>query len=336
MLAFASVVTACSDSFVYDYEGDCDPKYRVRFYYDHNLKFADAFGQEVDHVTLNVVDEQGRIVYTHRESGDELKADGYEVVLDGKLAPGNYRLQAWCGKGAEPGNASFAVHEATTLPELRCTLLPDAGRADAPAGAEGTDVHRPLDRLFHGLTDTQTFPDEEGVHTYTVPLKKNTNSVKVVLQHLSGMPIDGNDFDFTIVADNARMDHDNSILPNDKVTYHAWDIANGSAEITSEYQGMTGQFNATVAEFTIGRLMADQDVRLEARRIEDQRLVFSVNMVDLALMVRGNYNRQMDPQEYLDRQDDYNFVFFLDADYRWIDSFIYVNSWKIVFQNTAL
>ena len=334
-LAAMPVFTGCSDSFIYDYEGDCDPKFRVKFAYDWNLKFADAFRNEVDHVTLNVIDPDGRIVYTHTESGEALAADGYEVVLDEAVRPGTYRLHAWCGRGAEPGNTSFAVHEATQLTDLRCTLLPDAASRADVAGAEGTDVRRQLKHLYHGLTTELEFPEDEGYHYYTVPLKKNTNSVKVVLQHLSGEPIDGNEFDFTIVAANARMDHDNTVLEAAPVTYHAWDIANGSAVIDSEYSG-PGTYSATVAEFTIARLIKGQDVRMEARRKSDGKLVFSVPMIDLALMVKGHANRPMDDQEYLDRQDDYNFVFFLDEQYRWIDSYIYINSWKIVFQNTEI
>ena len=335
-LAAASGLTACSDSFIFDYEGDCDPKFRVRFAYDWNMKFADAFANEVDHVTLNVIDPDGNIVHTHTESGDALAADGYEVVLDEAVKPGTYRLQAWCGSGAQPGNTSFAVHEASRLEHLKCTLLPDgASRAGDITGAEGTDVRRPLDNLYHGLTAEVEFPEDEGTHYFKVPLVKNTNSVKVVLQHLSGEPIDGNDFDFTITASNARMDHDNSLIESDPVVYHAWDIANGSAVITDEYS-QTGTYSATVAEFTIGRLLTDDDVRHEARRKSDGQLCFSVSLIDMALLVKGNYNRGMSDQEYLDRQDDYNFIFFLDANYRWIEKYIYIQSWKVVLQNQEI
>ena len=38
----------------------------------------------------------------------------------------------------------------------------------------------------------------------------------------------------------------------------------------------------------------------------------------------------MDDQEYLDRQDEYNMVSFLDENNRWVNSTIYINSWKVV------
>jgi len=44
----------------------------------------------------------------------------------------------------------------------------------------------------------------------------------------------------------------------------------------------------------------------------------------------------MDDQEYLDRQDKYDLVFFLDQGDRWMNAYIYINSWKLVLQNIEL
>lgn len=332
-LPAAALLSGC-DSFIYFYEGDCDPDYRVNFVYDMNMKFADAFYNEVDYVALNVVDTAGQIVYTHVESGAALADRGYEVVLDDRIVPGTYRLQAWCGRGAMPDNGSFVIGEGTSISDKTCTLLADSSSRSSES-ASGTDLFRSIDHLYHGFTTELTFPESEGTYYYTVPLTKDTNSVKVVLQHLSGDYIDCNDFDFTITAANAEMAHDNSVIAAAPVTYHAWDVTNGSAVIDTEYHG-PGTFSAAIAEFTIARLIKGENVRLEARRKEDSKLVFSVPLIDMALMVKGHANRPMDDQEYLDRQDDYNFVFFLDEGYRWVDSYIYINSWKVVLQESEL
>ncbi|MDE6514057.1 MAG: FimB/Mfa2 family fimbrial subunit [Muribaculaceae bacterium] len=344
-LLAASALTACNNSFIFEDEGDCDPKYRVKLRYDWNMKYADAFAAEVDHVTVNVIDADGRIVYTHQESGEALKANNYEIVLDGALKPGKYRLHAWCGSGAEPGNTSFMVHPAETLEDLCCTLLPDPdaarGRAEI-TGADGQHIQRPLGNLYHGLTEDLSFPEEEGVHSYTIPLVKNTNSVKVMLQHLSDVPLDGEDFEFIITSRNARMAHDNSIIDSDAVTYHAWDVRTYSGTIAPDpdngLQG--GTHDAVVAEYTIGRLMANEDVRLEAYRKkpdgERGDLAFSVDMVRLALMLKSANISQMDNQEFLDRQDEYNFIFFLDSNYRWTRMELNILSWKLVQQNTDI
>ena len=97
-----------------------------------------------------------------------------------------------------------------------------------------------------------------------------------------------------------------------------------------------GVFSAAVAEFTVGRLMEDEDVRLEARRKSDGKLVFSINMIDMALLVKSANLRSMDDQEYLDRLDDYNFIFFLDSNLRWTQVQINILSWTVVYNNTEL
>lgn len=60
-------------------------------------------------------------------------------------------------------------------------------------------------------------------------------------------------------------------------------------------------------------------------------------------MVKGRYEdtddwyeQPMSDQEYLDRQDEYNMTFFLDPDDRWIDQYIYINSWHLVIQHGRL
>lgn len=61
-------LSSCS-GMIFDDEGDCNPYYKVRFRYDMNLKFADAFRNEVNAVTLYAVDGHGNIVWTRSESG---------------------------------------------------------------------------------------------------------------------------------------------------------------------------------------------------------------------------------------------------------------------------
>ena len=69
---------------------------------------------------------------------------------------------------------------------------------------------------------------------------------------------------------------------------------------------------------------------------ETGKTVLSIPLIDYALLVKGFYNRDMDDQEYLDRQDVYDMVFFLDESDRWLDAYIYINSWKVVMQNSEL
>lgn len=95
-------------------------------------------------------------------------------------------------------------------------------------------------------------------------------------------------------------------------------------------------FSAAIAELTVPRLVKGQETRLTVTNRETGETVFSIPLIDYALLVKGFYNRDMDDQEYLDRQDEYDMVFFLDEGDRWLDTYIYINSWKVVLQNTGL
>lgn len=315
------LATSCN-GFIYDDEGDCEPHYKVRFKYDMNMKWADAFPNEVNEVTLYILNEDGKVVWTKHESGPAVKAEGY--LMDVDVAPGTYTLLAWCGEGH---TTSFAV----TPDDLSCTLLRDRNAEDKAY------IDHDINRLYHGKIDAQVFPDTEGDHVYTVPLIKNTNDIHVVLQHLSGDPVDKDQFTFTITSDNGLMASDNRLLTDETLTYYAWHTDQGVADVyypTGDTKTFA-QFSAAIAEFTVSRLVKGNDTRLT---IYDKKggIVLSIPLIDYFLLVKGHHNREMSDQEFLDRQDDYSIVFLLDEGNRWVPTVIYINSWAVVLQDVGL
>lgn len=322
------ILCAC-DNAIYDYEGDCSVNYKVKFRYDYNMKFADAFAHEVNSVTLYVLDEDNQIVWQCTEQGDILASENYSMSLN--VTPGKYSLLAWCGT---TDKGSFSVPQTTNGEELTCMLN---RQYDADGGAF---VDKDLDRLFYGWLPLQQLPETEGTYTYTVPLVKNTNNIRVVLQHLSGEPVDKDKFTFAIYDDNGKMDWDNSLLPDEQIAYYAWHTDAGEAGIDDVQLNKTistrSVFSAAIAEFTVARLVKEHNPRLVVTNNQTGKIVFSIPLIDYALLVKGFYNRDMDDQEYLDREDTYSMVFFLDEGDRWVDTHIYINSWKVVLQNADL
>ena len=310
---------ACSD-LIYDDLSNC-PVYKVKFRYDWNMKYADAFAHEVKAVTLYVLDSKGSIVWSASESGEALAAQDYSMVV--KVPAGKYDLLAWCDAN-EIGTYSFA--EGTQKTDLGCSL----NKKHAADGSAYIDTD--LDRLYYGFLDGADFSARKGKVTATVSLVKNTNHFNVVLQHISGEPVDCDDFDFSISADNALMSWDNSLLADENVEYRAWSVYSGSVALGTKADAL----NVAIAELTTGRLVKGHSPRLNIRNNRNGETVLSVPLIDYALLVKGNYNRNLDDQEYLDRQDEYDMVFFLDEDDRWFNSFIYINSWKVVLQHTEL
>lgn len=95
------------------------------------------------------------------------------------------------------------------------------GRLSREYDADGAHSKEKLYPLYHGMLDV-SLPDmtyEGGEYTCTVPLTKDTNHVRVILQHLSGEPVDPADFTFRIEEENGLMEHDNSLLPDEMITY---------------------------------------------------------------------------------------------------------------------
>ncbi|MCD8307656.1 MAG: FimB/Mfa2 family fimbrial subunit [Clostridia bacterium] len=317
-------LSSCDKSAIYEYEGDCSTTYLVQFRYDYNMKYADAFAHEVESVTLYLVDQSGTIVWQKTEAGFALAEEGYAMTVD--VDPGQYSLLAWCGA---KDNGSFIVPETNAATGLTCTLNCKYDSVGFPY------VDGEVDRLYYGYLADQEFTNEEGTHVYTVELVKDTNTIRTVLQHTSGEYVDKDKFTFSIEADNWAMAWDNSLIADEALTYYAFYTDQGEAEIDTK-AAARGTFSAAIAEFTIGRMVPGRSVRLTVINNETGETVFSIPLIDIAVMVKGYYNQDMSDAEYLDRQDEYDLVFFLDEGDRWVSTYIYINSWKIVLQDIEL
>ncbi len=326
--ALLVMFTATSCEKIFDYEGDCSIHCQIKFKYDMNMKFADAFPNTVDYVTVYVYDaENGKLLLKQSEGGAALSREGYTMELEG-LAPGTYDIIAWCGDGLKDGN--FDVASATVgssvATALNCTMDRENGGL----------VKKDVGQLYHGKTRV-TFPDVYGTHVETVSLIKNTNNVRVVLQHLSGIDVNPDDFRFEIQDENGLMAYDNALLDDEVLSYSPWSVTAGKADINADiYTKAQTSVSVALAEFTVGRLVTQNNPVLSIYNVKENEKVLSIPLNDYALLVKGNYNKVMSDQEYLDRQDEYNLTFFLDEHGQWATSRIIINSWHLVLQNSDL
>lgn len=332
LLIFATFAVTSCEKMIFDDEGDCSLHCLVKFKYDRNMKFADAFPNTVSYVTVYVYDaDTHELVLKQVESGEALSREGYSMELR-DLKPGTYDIVAWCGDGLADGN--FYVNKATAgtsmLDETWCKMERE----------EDGKVTKDVGQLYHGKQRV-TFSETYGTHSTTIDLTKNTNTVRVVLQHLSGLDVNPNDFRFEIQDENGYMAYDNTILDDEILSYSPWSVTAGKADINADIyhkQSTRTQTSVSVAlaEFTIGRLVTGNNPVLSIYNVQENKKVLSIPLKDYALLVKGYYNRAMDDQEYLDRQDEYNLTFFLDEHGLWASSRIIINSWHLVFQNTDL
>lgn len=329
VFAIATAFTSC-DSVIYDGEGDCSVKYRIEFEYERNMEFADAFASKVSSVALYVFDESGVLVEQMSESGEALAADDYAMMLE--LEPAEYDLLAWCGVDGKSFTVPTATVGQTTLDQMLCTM-------SRKSDAAGSYVDEDLSALFHGLKRIN-YTDEPGVHTEVLSLTKNTNNFRIILQQTwsdssAVESVDVSKFDFAIIDDNGKMNYDNSVMEDEQIIYRPWDITTGDVDVDTDISTRANMVTVSVAELTTARLMTDHRPILVVTKKETGEKVLSVPIVDYALLVKGNYNRNMDDQEYLDRQDEYNMTFFVH-DGKWVSSQIIINSWRVVLNNEIL
>ena len=147
MLAAALCFSACGS--VFDDEGDCDPRYFMRFVYDMNMLRADAFATQVSSVDLYVYDAESGAYVTHiSDKGEALASGFYRMPLN--LTPGKYNFIAWCGLA--DNNEDFTVSQSAASPEdLKCVMA----RSRDEKGAYSS---RNLHAVFHGSLSAE-LPD---------------------------------------------------------------------------------------------------------------------------------------------------------------------------------
>ncbi|MGL4851890.1 MAG: FimB/Mfa2 family fimbrial subunit [Phocaeicola sp.] len=320
-LLFGLLLISC-DSIEGDDLESCPVEYRVKFKYDRNMKYADAFAHEVNAVAIFAFNDAGDLVYLQSESGENLAVEGYEMKVE--FDPREYHLIVWGGLISE---ASFYMPVASNIGMKNAQLTCKLDRKH-----RGTEAYQDQDLtpLFHGLVAKQGASKSTST-TVVVPLTKNTNNVRVVLQQLTG-DLDPNQFVFQITDNNGWLNYTNLLLADETLTYEAWRVDGGTASLNSASRSGN---NVAIAELTVGRLMKESNSVLVISTLEGE-VVLSIPLIQFALMVKGYYNQGMEDQEYLDRQDEYNFTFFLDSNQKWINSSIVINGWQVVLNETDL
>lgn len=327
LLLLATAVTGgCG---MMDYEGpDCTTHRRIRFTYDWNMLFADAFPHEVKTLTLYAFTPDGTLAYARTASTDSIIQKGYMDIDD--LRPGSYDLLVWAN-GEERHAGTYTFGQATLGAQERGNLTATVNRPLSNI------IDHDLTPLYYGTLDEADFTDlpTGGVREVTVNLMKDTELFRIVLQNQSGERLDPSEFRFAITDDNGALDAANNLVADDTLRYEAWSVTNGTAGIGDSTATVTAM-SAVVAELTTNRLVQGHGMRLHVTRASDGKRIIDLPLIDLALLVKGYYNRQMTDQEYLDRQDEWNFIFFLDNDRNWLAASIYVQSWRIVLQDADL
>lgn len=319
--AVAGAVALSSCSAVYDDLPECELGVRMRFVYDYNMEYANAFHNQVDCLTLYVYDSEGNYVDKITETDEVLSDEGWRMTLP--LGPGHYTAVAY--GGIECGASSF-THPADpasgTLDDLQLRLS-DEIISDA-------DGHR-LHDLFYGSLEFEIDADDTGYREVTMKMMKDTNHFRIVLQNLSGEALDGRDFDFAITDRNIHFDRTNNLLPSEEFTYLPWVRGQASTAEDDELSRSRAEGDVSVgyAELSTSRVMMDREPVLTVYSHEKDKEIIRIPLRRYMLLLKSDYVSKMDSQEFLDRQSRWNFIFLLDSQQRWVEMQIVVGPWVV-------
>lgn len=316
MAASCAALSSC-DNFNEDLE-PCPQGVELRFVYDYNMEFANAFPSQVECLTVFIYNADGKLINTRVEKSAVLKDENWRMTLD--LPAGDYSFVAYGGMACD--NASFAFLEtpaAGTPVDLLGVKL-KAGLLTSPAG-------NPLHPLFYGRLESVTVSDEDtGRVAATVSMLKDTNNLRILLQNVDGSPVIGSDYIFTITDNNIELNWKNDIVPQpEAAVYSPWTQGDIQADANQLAQGGIAAF----AEFDISRLTLGTSPVLSVVRSRDGVNVLTIPLINYLLMLKSEHFANMGNQEYLDRESRWNMIFFIGPDTTWIQTSILINGWVV-------
>ena len=303
---------------IYDDLDPCSHGVSLRFVYDYNMEYADAFPKKVDCLTVFVYDGEGNHVATHTVVGSELQDEHFRMKLD--LEEGDYTFVAYGGMACERHSFDFAPQP---QPGARLDDLTVALDRDCLTNPDRKKLHD----LYWGTLALRTADlYQEGV----VKLMKNTNNIRIVLQQQHGEPVDDKDFTFEIQDDNTLFrGSDNDLIGAGVVTYTPWITGQASTGVVIVGDKTeAGDAVVAFAELSVSRLMTKNSSKLLVKRRSDGKTIIDFPLNRYLLLLRSEHYDMRD-QEYLDRESDWTLFFFLDSGNAWIDSRIVVNDWVV-------
>lgn len=220
-LSLLAGLSACS--WTGDDRSDCPSGFRIRLQPALHAQIQPDSGtgvitDEIDTLSLYVFDAQGQFVCLHTENRQSLTENDYIITLPLEYKDGDvYELVFWAGGDNRHYRMPQLTPGSSTRDELTLRLERDGdGRQDDELG-----------HLWYGhLRLSRIQPSE--LTSVSVPMLKDSNRFVITLHDTSGQGLDADDYDFTLLADNGRMNADNEVMTGDRVTYAAYHTESAS------------------------------------------------------------------------------------------------------------
>ena len=297
------IMTSC-DSFNEDLP-EC--RLFVKFKYDYNMEFADAFHSQVDKAELYVFDKDGKFLFKQAEEGSTLGTGSY--LMEVKLPVGQYQFMAWAG-----------AHDSYDITSLQAGISSIADLKLQLKREETLIIDKELEPLWYGEINNVDFTGTTD-QTEVINLIKDTNKVRFVFQgsNEDSWGVDVNAYTYEIIESNGYLAHDNSLLGDDNLSYRPYHI---------EQKNLA----AGIVELNTMRFLENRNARFVVTEKATGKKVFNINLTDFLVMTKIE-GHNMSAQEYLDRESEYKIVFFFADNDPWLVLQININGWTWYFQH---
>lgn len=349
MMAAIGMLASCS-MMTEDLE-PCPPAtqvVRLHFKYDYNIQRADMFSAHVGEVRLFVVDDATGLVVkdttvSNRDNADVIKhhpGNQYFAVDFHDLKPqGTYRFVAMAQQrpydetSIRPEDRFMGAFPAMgeAADRLTMTLTRDADdHVNAPSCG--------LDTLWMGNTvKAVTVPVTEGSYIIndTISMVRDTKYLTLTLRQLDD-PANIKDADFRVeITDrNGRLAWDNALLDDATLLYtpHAQrttEVLNTSQEVTAR----AAHYDISFSRLMIYEKVTGKNAILKIIDNNTDDVVAEIDLPSTLAQGRSAYEQDYSPQEYLDREYDYDLDLFL-RNGQWVygNVIVNINSWAIRIQ----
>lgn len=307
-------LSSCNHNAVYDEpEAGCSQTYHIRFKYDYNMNFSDAFQSQVKFVSLYLINEDGSIMF-HKQEPVSTTAGIYKMNVD--VAPGNYSIIAWCTAG---DNENYIIPASDSADNLGVSIK-------STGNINGTEYAQSrLDGLWYGCLEDVEFPEKTAKNEICVPLIKDTNTFSVSVQSNNGTPLEKSSLDFEIHDRNLTLNSMNQLYPALPVVYLPWKTDAGLRTCVS-------------ASLSTSRLLVEnrEYAKLKVFDSESREELASINIIDAILKTKDIQYTNLSNQEYLDREDKFNIIFVFDNHMKWIETRIVVNDWNYIYKDVDM
>lgn len=345
-------LTSCDDM-VFDDADDCVQGVAIRFVYDYHMEpGANSFPANVDCVNLFIFDKNGNYLDHVYETSEDLRNENYTMPLP--LDYGEYHLVAYGGLACD--KPSFNINHDWAIKSQTITHKDDI-EVTLPLGSDNISskkLHDIEDRtggLFYGTLDIKVTKDDvrTDYRVETLHMMKDTNNIQVILQEISDpSQMDYNDYDFTIIDDNFKLDGYNNLISTataeNQPIYKPYSYENRIMGYV-EYNNREGALNTedntkpvqvACVEFSTSRLLdanagsARLVIKKQSTRADEEgTTLIDIPFITYLEAVRGyGQNWIKSDQEFLDRQSQWTMMFFLQNG-RWINTRISVNAWTV-------